>query len=934
MTALIYNGGILYTNLTNSITIGRQYQCYISRNFIFMYNIVWNVRRLCRIYYIVIRNSIKLFPIFVLFHTLLLESAWSKTNPEAGAAKVIRISQIEEGKIKLDGYLNEDSWIKSEFGNDFTQKEPIDGDPATEQTEVRVLYSNEALYIGIKAYDSDPENIQAELVRRDYQSQADEIAVLLDTYHDRRTAFEFAVNPRGSIRDVYYYNDNFENSDSSWDPVWQVKTKIHSDGWTAEFRIPLNQLRFNNENSTWGLQVYRRIQRKAEEVYWAPYSKESSGFVSLFGTLTGFKGLPKPLHLEVRPYAVINNQQRHSSSGNLYNPRQQTLFSGGLDLKYGITSDFILDLSINPDFGQVEADPSEINLSAYETYFPEKRLFFIEGSGLFSGRSPVGSIFYSRRIGRRPQGWATPPPGGTVEIPESTTILAAGKLTGKSASGLGVGILSAFTAKEKAVLRDSSRTIIDREIVEPLTHYFVTRIEKDFKEGSHTIGAMVTAVNRKLPDNKLDFLHNAAYLAAIDGVHRWKENTYAVRWNFIGSYLSGSRIALSNTQQSPQHYFQRPDASYATFDPTRTSLTGYSSSLRVSKEGGTLQYFGYVDLASPGFNANELGFQSVISGLINLSGSIKYLRIKPFGIIRDFYIQLDFARNWTFDRINVNTRFSPIMFAANFKNNWSVTITPMAFGSNFYIITKLRGGPAINRDSWKNTWINLSSDDRKMVSIDFEVWKGGYPTPSGGWHGIWSNLNIRPNTVINISLGLESWKDGDSMQWVTKIFAFDSARYILAELTLKTMGLTTRVNWTISPKLSVEFYGQPYISSGLYKNFKEVTQPLAHDYYDRFRFYDDEISLSNNGIYNVDLNNDGTTDFTFGNPNFSFKELRSTFVIRWEYRPGSVIFFAWQHGRQNYQNKYIFNGINDIGDLFSLESDNTFLIKFDFMLGL
>ncbi|MEE9190507.1 MAG: DUF5916 domain-containing protein, partial [Candidatus Neomarinimicrobiota bacterium] len=357
---------------------------------VFMNYIVWEGRQLCRVYFSIIRNSIKLFPIFVLFQTLLFEPAWSRTDPEPATAKVIQITQIEEGKIKLDGYLNEDLWIKSEFGNDFTQKEPIDGNPATEQTEVRVLYSLEALYIGIKAYDSDPENIQAQLVRRDYQSQSDEIAVLLDTYHDRRTAFEFAVNPRGSIRDVYYYNDNFGNSDSSWDPVWQVKTKIHEDGWSAEFRIPLNQLRFNNENSTWGLQVYRRIQRKAEEVYWAPYSKEHSGFVSLFGTLTGFKGLPKPLHLEVRPYSVINNQRRHPTSGNLYNPRQQTLFNGGLDVKYGITSDFTLDVSLNPDFGQVEADPSKINLSAYETYFPEKRPFFIENSGLFYSPVPVG----------------------------------------------------------------------------------------------------------------------------------------------------------------------------------------------------------------------------------------------------------------------------------------------------------------------------------------------------------------------------------------------------------------------------------------------------------------------------------------------------------------------------------------------------------------
>ena len=901
---------------------------------IFMYNIVLNAQELHRVNYLVIRDSMRFFPILVLFVILFLEPVWSRTDPESPGTKTIRIIQVEESEIKLDGYLIEDSWIKSDIGNNFTQKEPIDGEPATEQTEIRLLYSIEALYIGIKAYDSDPKNIQAQLVRRDNNSQSDEISVLLDTYHDYRTAFEFAVNPRGATRDVYYYNDNFGNSDSSWDPVWQVKTKIHEDGWIAEFRIPLNQLRFNVDNPTWGLQVYRRIQRKAEEVYWAPYSKESSGYVSLFGTLTGFRGLHKPIYLDIRPYTVIKNQHRHPISGNQYNPRQRTLFNGGLDLKYGVTSDFTLDVSVNPDFGQVEADPSRINLSAYETYFPEKRPFFIEGSGLFSNYLNVGELFYSRRIGRTPHGWATPPPGGTVEIPESTTILAAGKLTGKSASGFGLGILSTITAKEEATLRDSSLSVINHEIVEPLTHYFAARIEKDFKDGSHTIGTMVTAVNRKLSDDKLDFLHNAAYLAILDGNHRWRKNTYAVRWKVAGSHLSGSRTAISNTQQSTHHYFQRPNTSYITYDSTRTSLTGYSFQIEAGKEAGLLQYNIYTAFFSPSFNINELGFQWAMSGIKETGLSFKYLKNKPIGYFRSFRLESNFSRAMTNNGKIVSTWFRPTVFFATLQNNWSLRINPIAFGWEPYSPGHLRGGPAINKGSWKNSWMTLTSDDRKMISIYLNSWKGGSSNPDSDWYGVSSNMTIRPTPVVNLSLGLNSLWEANPMQWVSKVVTMDSTCYILAELEQRTLVLTTRVNWTISPKLSIEFYGQPYISSGFYNDFKEVIKPLAHNSNDRFRFYNDEISLSNNEIYNVDLNDDGTADFSFENPDFSFKELRSTLVIRWEYRPGSVIFFAWQHGRQNYQNEYIYNGINDIESLFSLQSNNTFLIKFNYMLGL
>ncbi len=865
------------------------------------------------------------------FAVVLFSAAgWAVQDPNETSTYTLHANRIQEEAVDLDGWLTEEVWQRADVGTGFTQREPADGNPATERTEVRVLYTSHAIYVGVRAFDSQPEEIRAELARRDGQSQSDEIGIYFDSYHDRRTAFEFTVNPRGSIRDVYYFGDSPENSDDSWDPVWEVRTAIDSDGWTAEFRIPLTQLRFDRGKTTWGFQVYRRIQRKAEEVYWAPYSKEASGFVSLFGTLNGLEGLSQPMRLEVRPYTVVNNRYRPESAGSLFAPRQQAQVDGGLDLKYGITSDFTLDLSVNPDFGQVEADPSVVNLSAFESFFPEKRPFFVEGSGLFSVRLPVGDLFYSRRIGRPPQGLAAAPVKGTVEIPEATTIISAAKVTGKSAGGLGLGIMSAVSPEEQATLRDSTGAKIGNEVVEPLTHYFASRIEQDFREGSHTIGAMFTAVNRRLSDN-LSFLRSAAYVVEADGVHRWQKNTYAVRWQLAGSHLRGSRDAITAAQRSSLHYYQRPDASHVEVDTSRTNLSGYSLRLQAGKEAGRWQYTAAFERVTPGFDVSDMGFQRVGGGAHYVEFFGKYLQARPRWIFRNFDLGIGLVRQWTTAGEVVFNWFRPIRLDATFQNNWWIKVNPMEVGSwSSFSVNALRGGPALRRDPWRESFIGIGTDRRKPLAVELWSYKGGVFGTSGDWFGVEPILYIRPSDVLNVTLSLDYDWGRNPTQWVGQGTPLDPNRYILAEIDRRTLSLTTRLNWTLTPNLSIEFYGQPFVSSGAYSQFKEVTEPRARKFDDRFRFYEDELVCTENGECNVDLDGDGATDFSFSRPDFSFRQLRSTLVIRWEYRPGSVLFFAWQHGRQAFVRDGTFGGFRHMRDLFSEDSDNTLLVKLNY----
>ncbi|MBI4546350.1 MAG: carbohydrate binding family 9 domain-containing protein [Ignavibacteriae bacterium] len=855
----------------------------------------------------------------------LSQTEWQRKAPSLKALNLI------DEPINIDGRLDELIWQKAEVGTNFIQRDPQDGSPATEQTEVRVLYNPNAIFVGIRALDSQAGEIHAELARRDKRSQSDELSVVFDSFHDTRTAFEFIVNPSGSIRDIYYFNDSRDNSDVSWDPVWEVKTSIDTAGWTAEFRIPFTQLRFEKDNTTWGLQVWRLLQREAEYSYWSPYSKEASGFVSNFGRLEGLSGLSSPVRFELRPYTVGNSRFRPSSNGSVYTPARQVEFNGGIDLKYGLTSDFTLDLALNPDFGQVEADPSVVNLSSFETFYPEKRPLFIEGSGLFSVGLPVGQMFYSRRIGRAPRGGAIPPLGGTVETPEVSTIIAATKVTGKTVNGLGIGVLSAVTAKELATLRDSTGARVGEGVVEPLTHHFAGRIEKDYDEGNHTIGGMFTAVNRRLTD-ETNFLRTAAYVGELDGTHRWDDKAYIFRWRIAASELRGNEGAIDRAQRSALHNFQRPDQSYLDYDPMRTSLSGYTVYLQAGKTAGTWQYVVTAARISPGFDISDLGFQGQASDVQPVTLWTQYLQSRPQWIFRNYSISLNVERYWTTNGDVTWGWIRPVLFNGTFENNWYIELNPMAFGSLPSVSTSaLRGGPALREDAWHNSFGTIGTDPRKPVSVEISGSAGGTFETRAKWHDYSPSLTLRPSTVFNISVGLSYSWSRDPAQWVGNFVVSDTTRYVVAEILQKTLSLTTRLNWILSPSLSVELYASPFVSSGEYFSFKQVREPRASEFDKRYKRYQNVID-NGDGTESIDVNDDGSYDFSLGKPDFSFRQLRSTLVIRWEYRQGSVIYLAWQHGRERFLKDGSFHSFSDIEDIFHHDSDNTLLLKLNYWL--
>ncbi len=871
------------------------------------------------------------FIVLIIFAVFCQTSSLRAQAGEQNSVRSVQASKVTEDAVKIDGYLNEKIWQQAAIATGFTQRDPKDGSPATERTEVRVLYSNEAIYVGVRAIDSEPGLISKEIARRDVWAESDEIVIYFDSYHDRRNCFAFAVTPGGSYRDGIFFGDSEDNPDLTWDPVWQVATSIDSLGWTAEFRIPLSQLRFEKARATWGFQVNRWIQRKAEETFWAPISKKAGGFVSLFGVLEGLNGLEAATRLEIRPYTVASSRKRPQGTGIFYAPSDVTDMNVGLDLKYGLTSNLTVDLTINPDFGQVEADPSVVNLTAFESFFSEKRRFFVEGSGLFNKSAPGGQIFYSRRIGRRPRGFASPPSGGTIEISEASTIISAAKVTGKTAGGMGIGILSALNASESATIRDSLGSTVGSEKVGPFTHYFASRVEQEFNQGNNIVGLSVTAVNRNLNET-LGFMPSAAYVGLVDGVHKWQENKYAFRWKMAASTVRGSREAITIAQLSPFRYYQRPDADHVELDTTRTTLSGSSFSVRVGKESGSWQYYGYFERISPGFEINDMGFQ-VNADMQFAETFLKYIQTKPKGILRSFRYDLGLNTGLTTAGEPRWTWFRPVHFVATFHNNWTVDFNPMAIEWQPLAIGKLRGGPALRDDLWHNSFIGINSDSRKRVSFEVGSNIGGNFDNRESFYNVNTTVIIRPSSILNASLGISQTWDRDPIQWVGKFDALGATRYVLSEIVYKELSINMRINWTLNPRLSVQVYAQPFVSSGSYSRFKEVVDPRAKEFYDRFRILDDELNCVN-GNCDVDLNNDGSADFSFGQPDFNFSEIRSTLVVRWEYKPGSVLFLAWQHGRSVRRSDSFFDWRNDLSDVLSTEADNTVLVKVNYWISI
>jgi hypothetical protein len=846
--------------------------------------------------------------------------------------------RISAGAVALDGRLTEPGWQSAVPISDFIQRDPHEGAPVTEQTEARVLYTDAAIYIGVRAFDSHPDQIKGTLTRRDQDSPSDWIMVGIDSYHDRRTAFVFAVNPAGVKRDIYLFDDT--NDDEAWNAVWDVATSRDSLGWVAEFEIPLSQLRFaKGDEHEFGFNIVRTISRLNEEQHWRLIPKNESGVVSKFGDLVGIRGIRPPRRLEVQPYVVAQGSRFPAEEGNPFATGHAGTARVGGDLLFGVTSNLTLTATINPDFGQVEADPAVVNLSAFETFFQEKRPFFTEGLdafrfniGLGDGDGGQEELFYTRRIGRAPQGEADPR-GGYAETIGQTTILGAGKLSGKTASGWTLGFLGALTGEEQAGAVDSAGTRY-ADVVEPRSTYLVSRVARDFRNGKTVLGLFGTGTLRDLPsDGSLDFLRSSAFALGANWEHRFRRDTYRLRGWVAGSGVFGSAQAIDETQRSSARYYQRPDNDYVTYDPTRTSLGGFASQVEFGKiGGGSYRFIVALDTRSPGFEVNDLGFQREADRTIQaLWGQRRWT--KPGKLFRDVSINLNQWSGWSYgwDRLsvggNVNAHFT-------FLNYWS---TAFGVNRNFPGLSTgaLRGGPAIIDPGNWNGWGYFESDSRKTIRVSAQGSGWTQPTSGSAAFNASVDLRWRPLTNLDLSASPNVGKTHDNWQYVDTPDALGAPHYVFADLRQTTVGMQFRGSLTFLPTLSLQLYVEPFVATGAYAGYKEVSNPRAPVYADRFaRYAGDQLASDADGNVLVDLNRDGTADFALDNPNFRYLSLRGNAVLRWEYRRGSTLFLVWQHGREESNHQGTFNLREGLDQLFHTPARNTLLVKINYWLSI
>ena len=799
----------------------------------------------------------------------------------------------------IDGLPGEPAWDAAPVIDQFLEYEPNEGAEPRFRTEARVLYDDRSLYVQVRMFDPAPDSIVSQLARRDVRVYSEHIKLVIDSYHDKRTAYQFALNPAGVKRDFYVYGD--VNEDPSWDAVWDGEASIDSLGWTAEFRIPLSQLRFGNKpEHTWGLMIVRDVARTGQRISWPLYRRNVQGYVSQSGEISGIRDLPSPRRLEIVPYVVTKNVTE-AEAGGFGHPTELT---GGADIKYGLASNLTLDATINPDFGQVEADPAVLNLSAFETFFEERRPFFLEGTGIFSFRVNCGDIdsgctglFYSRRIGRAPQ------LGNLYSHPSnatSTTIVGASKLTGRLSNGMSIGVLNAVTQEERDPFEQT---------IEPLTNYAVARLQQDFNDGQSGIGVMFTGVNRQLDEFSEDVLRRSAYAGGVDLRHRFLDRKYELAAMVSGSRLSGTEESIALLQQCTPlgctHNYARPDGE-AEFDPARTVLSGNAQRISVSKFGGRRTRFQTVyQRYSAGYDINDLGFLSRDDEqLFRNWFALRYN--EPNSIYRTAQFNFNHFTEWTADGLttgfgvnqNSHVQFHNQMWAHlgfNYNPDWVTTFDDRA----------ARGGPAVRNSPSASFWGGVEGDGRKRVTP--YLWFGGGRSDDGRsdyWY-VEPEVNIRASSRLGVSFGANYESSVNDNQFRGNIQDQNGTHYTFARLDQSTFRVTSRLNFTASPTLSLQVYAQPFITTGTYTDWRELADPRAGEYGDRYQPFDG------------------------GDPGgFNFKQFQSNTVLRWEYRPGSALFFVWSQGRDTFTPEAsTFRFGRDTRSLFEAHPNNTFLIK-------
>ncbi|MGE5439176.1 MAG: DUF5916 domain-containing protein [Bacteroidota bacterium] len=853
------------------------------------------------------------------------------------AARAARTSSM----VTIDGELSEPVWQRQDncFSN-LIQRDPTEGAQPTERTEIRIAYDDEALYVGARMYDSRPDSIIARLGRRDDNVSSDMIYFFIDSYLDRRTGNYFGINAAGTLFDGTLYNDEWD--DNSWDGVWEGSARIDDKGWTAEIKIPYSQLRFHKADQyVWGVDFKRIIQRKNESDYIVFTPKNGSGFVSRFPELDGIENIVPPGRIELVPYTIGKAEYLNHDENDPFNKGSKYTPGIGADLKVGFGSNLTLNATINPDFGQVEVDPAVVNLSDVETFYQEKRPFFVEGSSIFEfgfggARNywgfnwPGPNLFYSRRIGRSPQG--SLPDNDYENVPAGAHILGAAKLTGKVWNNWNIGAVSALTMREHAEIQyEGKRSELE---VEPLSYYGVFRMQRDFNEGRQGLGFITTYTNRFFKEQRLrEDINSNAGVFGLDG---WSFIDDDKAWVLTGwaaaSRVTGSRERITELQRNSQHYFQRPDAAHLGVDSSATSLSGYAGRFYINKQKGNFFFNSAFGFLSPGFDVNDAGYNSR-SDVINMhiGGGYKWTETSSFYRYLELggalFRSYDFGKNVIWEGI---FHFGTWNFLNYYSANWNLAYNPQTISNR-----GTRGGPLSLNPSGYQINLGLTSDSRK--SWVFSNYYNYYGSSDGGddW-SIEFGAEWRPGANISVSLTPSFAHSLSITQWVDKFSdpaatATFGSRYVFARMDQTTVSAAIRLNWTFTPQLSLQLYMQPLISAGNYQGFKELARPGTMDY-NVYGAYGASTIKKDGTEYTVDP--DGAANpagaFTFDDPSFNFKSLRGNAVLRWEYHPGSILYLVWTQSRSESEDDGNFNFGRSFNRLMNTRADNIFMVKFTY----
>ncbi len=837
----------------------------------------------------------------------------------APAASAARIA----APIRVDGALNEAAWASATPITEFTQVQPSEGQPASERTDVRILYDDNALYIGARLYDRQP--VRSRVGRRDMSmSASDWLTVIIDARHDHLTSFGFEVNPAGVRRDqTRAPNPGGPDEDSSWDPVWEAATSVTDSGWVAELRIPFSQLRFSGAvEQTWGLQLERQIARNQEFSVWAYTPPGQPGGAPRYGHVTNLTRLATGKRLEFMPY-VVTKAEFIERFGNPFRSNSEYKINGGADLKYRLTSSLTLDATVNPDFGQVEVDPAVINLTAFETFFPEKRPFFIEGSEMFRfGDDGSNSVFYSRRIGRQP---SLAPAYAVRDVPTESKILGAAKLTGRTAGGWATGVIEAVTRREMARYRDTDGTL-GETVAEPLTNYFVGRVRRELRGGQTSVGALFGALNRDLDSDELSAaLRSAAYSGGIDFNHQWSRRTFTLQGFVAGSHVRGEPGVIAATQRLPYHYFQRPDADHLDYDETRESLSGMAGSLSLAKQANR-NWWGRVrvNTMTPGYEVSDLGFQRR-ADRIDKEFTTEYFESRPRGIFRRHSAYFNALNEHNYGWENISNR---IFTGANAQlmNYWSVNVNLQTSLAGTVDDRLTRGGPAAYRPGLSSVNFNVSSDPRSRIVGNIGAFFQGGDAVSAS--EVFSTLTIKPAPHWDVSLSPSYARGYSEAQYLLRLAdpaatSTFGQRYVFAEIDQNVFAVNTRVNYTFSPGLSLQVFMQPFIATGDFGPPKEFAAPGTFEF---LEYGKDVGEIANGRVYPTGQASGGPS-FALPAPDFNVRSLRGNAVMRWEWRPGSTLYLAWQQTRNDFEPIGDFSAGRDLGALFGAPPDNIFLVK-------